>query len=61
VYLTKSSVEQNRVTIADEMVRAFAVLKPEEYGDLRSFYQKIAAADQQQLVFTTASVAVKGN
>jgi hypothetical protein len=42
------------------MARAFTFAKPEEYQDLRAFYQKIAAADQQQLVLTAAQVA-KGN
>jgi hypothetical protein len=31
-----------------------------QYQDLRAFYQKIAASDQQQLVLT-ASAAPKGN
>ena len=38
----------------------FTFAKPEEYQDLRGFYQKIAAADQQQLVLTRTPVA-KGN
>jgi hypothetical protein len=28
------------------------VATPEEYQDLRGFYQKVATADQQQLVLT---------
>ena len=42
------------------LARAFTFAKPEEYQDLRAFYQKVAAADQQQLVLT-ASPAAKGN
>jgi hypothetical protein len=49
------------VTVADHMARAFTIMKPEEYTDLRGFYQKVEAADQQQLVFTTSNVATKGN
>lgn len=41
------------VTVARQIVRAFAIAKPEEYQDLRGFYQKVAGADQQQLVLTT--------
>jgi hypothetical protein len=52
---------QGQVTIARQLSRAFTIAKPEEYQDLRSFYQKIAAADQQQLVLTTAPAAPKGN
>jgi hypothetical protein len=40
--------------------RAFTLVKPEQYQDLRGFYQKVAAADQQQLVLT-ATPAGKGN
>jgi hypothetical protein len=40
--------------------RAFTIAKPEEYQDLRAFYQKVAAADQQELVLTRAPAA-KGN
>jgi len=61
IYATKSTPGTNEVTIADQMLRGFAVVKPEEYANLREFYQKIAAADQQQLVFTAASIATKGN
>jgi hypothetical protein len=48
------------VTIGRTFGRFFTVAKPEEYQDLRSFYQKVAAADQQQLVLTS-SPAAKGN
>jgi hypothetical protein len=60
VLVTKSASAPNQITIARTMARAFTFAKPEEYQDLRAFYQKIAAADQQQLVLTAAQVA-KGN
>ena len=40
-----------------ELTRAFALAKPEEYQDLRAFYQKVAAADQAQLVLSLDSPA----
>jgi hypothetical protein len=44
------------------LARVFTLAKPEEYQDLRGFYQKVAAADQQQIVLSaTATAAVKGN
>jgi hypothetical protein len=61
VLVTKSASAPGEITIARSLVRAFTVAKPEEYQDLRGFYQKIAAADQQQLVLTTAPAAPKGN
>ena len=52
--ITKSKSEPGQVTIARTLARAFTFVKPEEYQDLRSFYEKVAAADQQQLVLTLA-------
>lgn len=45
--------------VARRLVRAFSQVKPEEYNDLRGFYQKVAAADQQQIVL--AAPAQTGN
>ena len=33
----------------------YTVLQPSEYADLHGFYQKVAAADQQQLILTKAA------
>jgi hypothetical protein len=60
VFITKSASVPGQITIARSLARAFTFAKPEEYQDLRGFYQKVAAADQQQLVLTT-SPAVKDN
>jgi hypothetical protein len=49
------------VVVSRTLARAFTQAKPEEYQDLRGFYQKVAASDQQQLVLTAVSVAAKGN
>jgi hypothetical protein len=49
-----------QVTIARQLSRAFTLVKPEEYQSLRDFYQKVASADQQQLVLTLSPNA-KGN
>ena len=40
-------------------VRAFTFLDPKEYPQLREYYQKIATADQQQLILTAAPAAAK--
>ena len=56
--------EQGRpgqIVVARSLARAFSEAKPEEYQDLRGFYQKVAAADQQQMVLTAAPAAAKGN
>ena len=57
---TKAVTGPGTITIARTIARAFTLAKPEEYQDLRGFYQKVAASDQQQLVLTTGSAA-KGN
>jgi hypothetical protein len=61
VLSSKTTSVPGKVTISRQLARAFTFAKPEEYQDLRGFYQKVAAADQQQLVLTTAPAAPKGN
>lgn len=60
VFVVKSVAEPGKLTIADSVAHGFAMAKPEEYQDLRGFYQKVAATDQDQLVLTTAAEG-KGN
>ncbi len=60
VFIVKSKSAPGELTIADTIARGFALAKPDEYQDLRGFYQKVAAADQEELVLTNAAVA-KGN
>jgi len=55
VYSLKSTAEPSVVTVKRQIVRAFSLAKPEEYQDLRGFYQKVATADQQQMVLTTST------
>ncbi|MGD0830746.1 MAG: DUF3857 domain-containing protein [Terracidiphilus sp.] len=49
-----------QITVNRKFARAFTFVMKDQYQDLRGFYQKIAAADQQQLVLTSSS-DVKGN
>ena len=58
---SKSVTGPGTITIARVLMRGFAIAKPEEYQDLRGFYQKIAAADQAQLVLTKTAPSTKGN
>jgi hypothetical protein len=60
VLVAKFNAEPGQVTVTRTLPRGFTLAKPEEYQALRGFYQKVAAADQQQLVLT-ASATVKGN
>lgn len=55
VYSAKIQSEPGMITAERVLARAFALAQPDEYPDLRGFYQKIAAADQAQLVFTITS------
>ena len=64
VFVVRSKTDAGQITIADSLAIAFTLAKPEEYQDLRGFYQKIAAADQQELVLTSSPAAApagKGN
>ena len=56
----KERTDPTQVTLARQLVRGFTIVKPEEYQDLRGFYQKVAASDQQQLILV-ASAPAKGN
>jgi hypothetical protein len=56
----KTSASGSDVTATHTLSRAFSFLGADEYAPLRDFYQKVAAADQQQLVLTAAPAA-KGN
>jgi hypothetical protein len=60
IFANRKAVAPGQVTIARTLARAFTFAKPEEYQELRGFYQKVAAADQQQLVLSL-SAAPKGN
>jgi hypothetical protein len=51
---------RNQVTITRTLARAFTFVMKDQYQDLRAFYQKVAASDQQQLVLS-ASLAAKAN
>jgi hypothetical protein len=60
VLVIKSQTASGQVTITRTLARSFTLASTTEYQDLRAFYQKVAAADQQQLVLTASTVA-KGN
>jgi hypothetical protein len=60
-HIVKTVTAPGQITIARTLARGFTQAKPEEYQDLRGFYQKVAAADQQQLVLTLAPPVGKGN
>jgi len=55
-----SVAKDGSVIVARSFARNFTLLDPKAYSDLRDLYQKIATADQQQLVLTRSSAA-KGN
>jgi hypothetical protein len=60
VFKVKADVKGNDVTIARTVAFNFSILPAQDYGDLHNFYQKVATADQEQLVLTRSQVA-KGN
>ena len=57
MFLVKSKTGPGQIEIASSLARAFTIAKPEEYQDLRGFYQKVDAAEQAQLVLTIAPAA----
>ncbi len=62
LFVTKAKAGAGEVAIADSLAVAFTMAKPEEYQDLRGFYQKVESAAQGALVLTTAATpAPAGN
>ena len=57
VYIVKTKSDSGQITIARAVLRGFDVAKPSEYQDLRGFYQKVDAGDQQELVLNAARPA----
>ncbi len=49
-FVLKSTTDPSQIEIANVLARGFTSVKPVEYEDLRGFYQKVAAAEQAQLV-----------
>lgn len=60
IFKIVANVSGTNVTVARIVAFNFSLLPPKDYGDLHGFYQKVATADQQQLVLTHAQIA-KGN
>ena len=57
VFKTATTVKGTDVNVFRVVGFNFTVLDPKDYGELHDFYQKVAAADQQQLVLTRSQVA----
>ncbi len=57
ILTVKSVSSPGQIIIAHSLASAFTLAKPEEYQDLRGFYQKVAASDQAQLVLTRSPAA----
>jgi hypothetical protein len=55
-----SKKAEDSVEVIRTLVYNYTLLDPKEYPNLHDFYQKVATADQQQLVLTR-SQAAKGN
>jgi len=60
IFKVDSKASSNDVTVSRVAAFNFSILPATDYGDLHDFYQKVATADQQQLVLTRVQVA-KGN
>ena len=57
VYELKSKMAAGSVTNVRVLARGFTLLDAKDYEPLRDFYQKVVAADQQQLVLSAAPPA----
>jgi Domain of Unknown Function with PDB structure (DUF3857)/Transglutaminase-like superfamily len=52
-----SAQQGNMVEVGRSLSYNYTILDPKEYSGLHDFYQKVASADQQQLVLTRSAVA----
>ena len=59
-YIVKTKATPEQMIVLRQLERAFSEAKPEEYQDLRGFYQKIATGDQQQLVLKAGAQSASG-
>jgi hypothetical protein len=59
-FTIKTMQAPDKITVVRQLSRAFTFANASEYQDLRGFYQKVATADQQQIVLTRAANE-KGN
>jgi len=57
----RSSAQSNSVTESRSLAYNFTLLDPKDYAGLHDFYQKVATADQQQLVLTRSTTTAGGN
>ena len=60
VLKVSADAKGNDVTVARTAAFNFTLLPAKDYGDLHDFFQRVATADQQQLVLTRSQTA-KGN
>ncbi len=60
-YVVKTAQKAGQITISRVLARAFDLAKADDYQNLRGFYQKVAAADQSELVLTSTASTGKGN
>jgi hypothetical protein len=49
------------VHVVRDLLYNYTILNPNEYGSLHDFYQKVAAADQQQITLTKTAANTAGN
>lgn len=56
-----SKTSGDSVEVDRTLAYNFVMLGPKDYTDLHDFYQKVATADQQQLVLTRTATVAKGN
>jgi hypothetical protein len=60
VFKSSATAKGNQIITTRTVGYNFTILEPKDYTDLHDFYQKVAVADQQQLVLARAQAA-KGN
>jgi len=52
LFVVKTTTPPGQVVVTDTLARAFTFAKPDEYQQLRGFYEKLAVVDQEKWVLS---------
>jgi hypothetical protein len=59
-FVVKYSTKPNSYTEVRQFVLANPFYDPKDYADLKDFYQKVNAQDEQQMILTAGGAAAAG-
>jgi hypothetical protein len=61
IYETQSSGEGNTISIVRDIANNEFIFDKEHYSEVKGFYDKVKAGDEQQIILRSAANAAAGN